>query len=71
MTVAAPYLTPAQQLSAQLRAMVKAGGKLPPLQQEHLQEELENIYAAVRNLRQRYELLTGTKIEVEEPFDGS
>lgn len=65
------YLTPSQQLSAHLRAMVKAGNKLSPLQKEHLQEELENIYAAVRTLRQRYELLTGETIQVEEPFDGS
>ena len=67
----APYLTPAEQLSSQLRAMVRAGEKLPPLQKEHLQEELENIYAAVRNLRKRYELLTGQTIVVEEPYDGS
>lgn len=71
MIVATPYLTPAQQLSAQLRAMVRAGEKLPPLQLEHLEEELDNIYSAVRNLRARYELLTGEKIEPEEPFDGS
>lgn len=71
MTVPAPYLTPAQQLSAQLRAMVKAGEKLPPVQKDQLQEELENIYAAVRNLRARYELITGEKIEPEEPYDGS
>lgn len=65
------YLTPQQQLSAQLRAMLKAGDKLPPLQREHLQEELDNIYASIRRLRERYELLTGEQIVVEEPFDGS
>jgi len=59
MIVAAPYLSPAQQLNAQLRAMVRAGEKLPTLQQEQLQEELENIYSAVRNLRRRYEIITG------------
>ena len=71
MIVAAPYLSPAQQLSAQLRAMVKAGKKLPPLQQAQLQVELDNIYASIRDLRRRYEQLTGETIEVEEPYDGS
>lgn len=71
MIVAAPYLSPAQQLSAQLRAMVKAGDKLAPEQLEDLQEELQNIYASVRVFRERYQLLTGEKIEVEEPYDGS
>lgn len=71
MIVAAPYLSPQQQLSAQLRAMVKAGDKLTPEQLEGLQEELQNIYTSVRVFRERYQAVTGEKIEVEEPYDGS